>query len=878
MAAGIALTACGDDDSANKNNPPAIDDLTFPINEDVPIGTVVGSVEAKDEEQEALRFAITEGNTDKAFTINAERRQLLTNKNLDFETTPNYTLTITVSDGELSATADITINVTDVNEAPTIAPDQSFSVPEDAMNGTAVGTVQDADMDNLMFTITSGNTGDVFAIVEGTEAITVAGSLDFENTQSYTLKVSVSDGNLSATADITVNVTNVNDNALTITAQTFSVPEDANNGTAVGTVQASDAETNNLMFSIASGNTGNVFAIGEGTGAITVAGTLDFENTQSYTLKVRVSDGNLSATADITINVTNVNDNAPTITDQTFTVAEDAMNGTAVGTVQASDAETNNLMFSITQGNTGNVFALDASTGALSTMGALDFEITQSYTLKISVSDGSLSATADITVNVTDVDETAATRKEIADLISALETKQNPLVQPITAIETQVNALTTGTPTPENIQGAKDAITARKVTPAEIRKLQADIGVIMQKITALETAGNAPSGTIQPLKDDLEARKRAQTQITTIQQKLTALETEIDGVEEKIAIEGLISALEMKQNVYVQQSLNDAMTKLNALKMENPKTDAAYQATKSAIDAITVPAVQKITELQNELDAINQKITALENAGNAPSGMITILKASLGERTMAQQTIVDIAAAHSTLNTELRKNTPPADFMVSSTNSTINIDGLANVYTVFVDTDLTNWTITSSDYNIIPDQYIQKMGDTRFQMVVGGYTASADRTSRNIVLTLSSGSGSDNLVLTVTQMKNAVDFSSYSPDPASLSQKGVVTFNTISIVKNVLLSTDTSEVLATIGVFKFNVESVAHNYSASVRPANRIRLPTPITNAVALRPIILTLTPPDAGNTDYAIITITSVTDPTKKANIVIVLRLSSRP
>ncbi|MBC6427332.1 MAG: cadherin repeat domain-containing protein, partial [Ekhidna sp.] len=188
----MVLSACGDDDSGKKNTPPTINDLTFSIAEDVPIGTVVESVEVTDEEQDALSFVITEGNTDEAFAINAELRQLVTAKKLDFETAPNYTLTITVSDGELSATADITINVTDVNEAPTIA-EQTFSVPEDATNGTTVGTVQatDPEEDDLTFTIASGNTGNAFAINASSGAITTAGTLDFETAPTYTLKVSV---------------------------------------------------------------------------------------------------------------------------------------------------------------------------------------------------------------------------------------------------------------------------------------------------------------------------------------------------------------------------------------------------------------------------------------------------------------------------------------------------------------------------------------------------------------------------------------------------------------------------------------------------------------------------------------------------------------
>ncbi|MBC6411137.1 MAG: cadherin repeat domain-containing protein, partial [Ekhidna sp.] len=93
-------------------------------------------------------------------------------------------------------------------------------------------------------------------------------------------------------------------------AQTFTVKEDAAKGTVVGTVIAADEEKNDLTFSITSGNTGDAFAIAEGTGAITVAGSLDFETSPTYTLKVSVSDGELSSNADITVNVTDVEEAA----------------------------------------------------------------------------------------------------------------------------------------------------------------------------------------------------------------------------------------------------------------------------------------------------------------------------------------------------------------------------------------------------------------------------------------------------------------------------------------------------------------------------------------------------------------------------------------
>ena len=238
-----------------------------------------------------------------------------------------------------------------MTNVPAIA-EQTFSVAENAANGTAVGTVAatDADGDDLTFAITSGNLGDAFAINAGTGAITVAGTLDHETTSVYTLTVQVSDGTATAEAAVTVNVTDVNDNVPAIAEQTFSVAENAANGTAVGTVAATDDDGDELTFAITSGNLGDAFAINAGTGAITVAGTLDHETTSVYTLTVQVSDGTATAEAAVTVNVTDVNDNVPAIAEQTFSVAENAANGTAVGTVAATDDDGDELTFAINFG------------------------------------------------------------------------------------------------------------------------------------------------------------------------------------------------------------------------------------------------------------------------------------------------------------------------------------------------------------------------------------------------------------------------------------------------------------------------------------------------------------------------------------------------
>jgi hypothetical protein len=136
---------------------------------------------------------------------------------LDYETKPSYSLSVLVFDGLYSDTATISATVTDVIEDPGNAAPQAddsvHSVAENAAVGSLVGTVSasDVDGDDLSYAITGGNSGGAFAINNTTGAITVASPLDYETTNAYTLKVSVSDGALSDAATITVNVTDIDD-------------------------------------------------------------------------------------------------------------------------------------------------------------------------------------------------------------------------------------------------------------------------------------------------------------------------------------------------------------------------------------------------------------------------------------------------------------------------------------------------------------------------------------------------------------------------------------------------------------------------------------------------------------------------------------------
>ncbi len=94
-----------------------------------------------------------------------------------------------------------------------------------------------------------------------------------------------------------------------------------------------------------------------------------------------------------------------TIANQTREIAENTASGTAVGAALVTTG--NPTTFSITAGNTGNAFAIDNDGQITVANGVLDFEAKQIYTLIVRISkNGTASKIAQITINITDVDET----------------------------------------------------------------------------------------------------------------------------------------------------------------------------------------------------------------------------------------------------------------------------------------------------------------------------------------------------------------------------------------------------------------------------------------------------------------------------------------
>lgn len=212
-----ALASGADPLSITNNEAPVASDATISVDENAVAGASVGTVSASDPDVgDTLTYSITAGNAGGEFAINASTGEITTTTSLDYETVNQYALTVEVSDGELSDSATITVNVTNVNEAP-VANGASGSVAESAVVGTSVATVSAADPDTgdtLTYAITAGNDGS-FAINPSTGEITVAAGLNYEAVTTYNLTVNVTDsGSLSDSAVVSISITDVDESGL----------------------------------------------------------------------------------------------------------------------------------------------------------------------------------------------------------------------------------------------------------------------------------------------------------------------------------------------------------------------------------------------------------------------------------------------------------------------------------------------------------------------------------------------------------------------------------------------------------------------------------------------------------------------------------------
>ena len=403
------------------------DAVTLVVVENTAVDGNVGSpVTAKDPEGGTLTYSLS-GTDRSSFTIDSGTGQIKVGQGttLDHETKSSYAVIVTASDGSLSDTLAVTINVTGQNEPPEITSGPTtVNYAENRDDTVAIYTATDPEGATITWSLTGDDRGD-FSITGG--ELKFRSSPDYEipadgNTDNvYLVTVRASDGSNSDTLDVQVTVTNVNEPpAFESDDATLSVIENtASGGNVGGPVAAKDPEGDTLTYTLA-GTDASSFTIDSGTGQIKVGTgtTLDHETKSSYNVTVSVRDskneqGNADTQVDdtiaVTINIDSANQ-APVFPNsaETRDIPENTGADTNVGTpVAASDANNDSLTYTL-EGTDRASFAIDDQTGQIKTKTGVtyDHETKSSYAVTVKADDGNGGhATVAVTINVTDVDE-----------------------------------------------------------------------------------------------------------------------------------------------------------------------------------------------------------------------------------------------------------------------------------------------------------------------------------------------------------------------------------------------------------------------------------------------------------------------------------------
>ncbi len=189
---------------------------TASLEENAPGGTIAGVLTALDPENNVASFELVDDPSG-LFELVGSTIRVKNGAVLDYETANSHNLTIRATDADgLYHDQVISIDITDVNEAPVIAGSANVSVDE---NETLVTTLEASDpdaLDTLTWAIAGGADAALFDIDAHSGALHFLVAPDFETPGSaagsnlYELTINVSDSaGLTSTQDLSISVEDV---------------------------------------------------------------------------------------------------------------------------------------------------------------------------------------------------------------------------------------------------------------------------------------------------------------------------------------------------------------------------------------------------------------------------------------------------------------------------------------------------------------------------------------------------------------------------------------------------------------------------------------------------------------------------------------------
>ncbi|KAM3866657.1 protocadherin alpha-5-like [Diretmus argenteus] len=415
------------------------------VSENAPAGSIVIQLNATDlDEGENGRLVYSfikraNLNPDDMFFINAETGEITVKGNLDHEAQSAYEIRIQAKDqgsSPRSGNVKLLVEVVDVNDnAPEILVTSLMSpVKEDAEIGSVVALVTVTDKDGGNNGLTSCKLSGVVPFklksnYKNYYSLVVDGLLDRESDSVYNVTITATDEGippLSTTSVITVQVSDVNDNAPRFLQPVINVyvKENSPVGTTLYTITAVDPDVDgNAKISYSSLHSPKNIPISSfvnvhpDTGDIISLQSFNYEELKTFQFKVQATDSGvppLSSNVTVNVFILDENDNSPGIlapySDHGSVNSENipysAEAGYFVAKIRAVDADSGYnalLSYHISEPKGNNLFRIGTSTGEIRTKRRMSDNDLKTHPVVVLVSDNgepSLSATVSIDVVV----------------------------------------------------------------------------------------------------------------------------------------------------------------------------------------------------------------------------------------------------------------------------------------------------------------------------------------------------------------------------------------------------------------------------------------------------------------------------------------------
>ncbi|MFW0947203.1 tandem-95 repeat protein [Vibrio parahaemolyticus] len=335
---------------------------------------------------------------------------------LVFTPTENFNgdaeITYTVTDGELTDEAKVTVTVNPVNDAPIIKVDAVESITEDAVNTDTVVatlTVRDTDTPEDQLTVSLENNSNGYFVLVGDEVkLTQAGvdavNNDELNLKGLTISASVSDGvNPTASDSDSLIVNRVNDAPTVENAIADQVLSEDFDAYTIDLNEVFKDSDSSLEFSVSGNNSIQISIV---SGVATITPTADWNGKETITFTAKDPSGeSVSQTVNFTVTpVADIEADKTTVVEDTPTIIKVLGNDTFEGKdkVVSLDAENGPKNGTVIVNNDGTVTYTP------------DDNYVGKDTFTYVVTSGGVSESATVEVNVTPVNDAPVAKDDIA--------------------------------------------------------------------------------------------------------------------------------------------------------------------------------------------------------------------------------------------------------------------------------------------------------------------------------------------------------------------------------------------------------------------------------------------------------------------------------